>query len=290
MRSTDHQGQLLRLAKALKPNLLVKALSGAPVLWLLLPEDDSAGMTVHRLFARQCWQDGDGSECAILVAGAGAMLPALLIAATVYSWRCGSRVRRETGKSIVRQWLEQLAVGCRVGVSPPWYYMFEFYRPEIRERARDYLYRSETKSGIYDMLRRQRGCTDSTERLRDKAAFAAHCHANGLSVVRTLAIARKGRIDDDTALPAADLFFKPIKGAGGRGRARRFTLVRRWPEPLSGQRRGTRHPRSTDQASADAFAGRVVRRSPASIAASRDPESHRWRPAHGTTGHLSERR
>ncbi|MES1955383.1 sugar-transfer associated ATP-grasp domain-containing protein [Salinisphaera hydrothermalis] len=223
MRSTDHQSRLLRLAKALKPNLLVKALSGAPVLWLMLPEDDRPGMTVHRLFARQCWQEGDRSQCAVLVAGAGAMFPALLIAATVYSWRCGARVRHETGKAVSRQWLEQVALGCRVGVSPPWYYMFEFYRPEIRQRARDYLYRSETKSGIYDMLRRQRGCSESTERLRDKAAFAAHCHANGLSVVRTLAVARNGQIDGDIELPAADLFFKPIKGAGGRGASRWFS-------------------------------------------------------------------
>lgn len=220
MRSTDYQSRWLRLAKAMQPNTVVKALSGAPLIWATMSEDGTAATTIHRLFSKQCWSEDGVAGGAILVAGTVLMVPALLTAATVYTARCGARVRHEDGKSLSRQWLEQVTLGLRLAVPPPWYYIFEFYRPKHYQRAGEYLYRSETKSGIYDMLRRRRDCHESTEALRDKASFGVRCREHGLPVVDTLATARDGMIDGLDELPAADLFFKPIKGAGGRGASR----------------------------------------------------------------------
>ncbi|MGB7755599.1 MAG: sugar-transfer associated ATP-grasp domain-containing protein [Salinisphaera sp.] len=220
MRSTDYQSRWLRLAKAMQPNTLVKALSGAPLIWSTLTDDGTAATTIHRVFSRQCWREDGVAGGAVLVAGAVFMLPVLVATATIYTSRCGGRVRKETRKSLPRQWAEQITLGVRLAVPPPWYYIFELYRPTHYRRAAEYLYRSETKSGIYDMLRRQRGCHASTEGLRDKALFGIRCREHGLPVVDTLATARDGVIEGIDALPDADLFFKPIKGAGGRGASR----------------------------------------------------------------------
>ncbi|MGN8199463.1 sugar-transfer associated ATP-grasp domain-containing protein [Salinisphaera sp. RV14] len=220
MRSTDYQSRWLRLAKAMKPNTLVKALSGAPLIWSMLADDGTPATTIHRMFSQQCWREDGIAGGAVLVAGAVFMLPTLMVAATVYTSRCGARVRIDTGKSRPRQWAEQVSLGVRLAVPPPWYYIFELYRPTHYQRAAEYLYRSETKSGIYDMLRRQRGCHESTEGLRDKALFGIRCREHGLPVVDTLATARDGVIEGIDTLPDADLFFKPISGAGGRGASR----------------------------------------------------------------------
>ncbi|MDA3920452.1 MAG: hypothetical protein PF501_07210 [Salinisphaera sp.] len=223
MKSTDHQSAMLRFAKAMKPNTMVKALSGAPVIWYWMANDGSSANNIHRLFSQQSWREDGLAGGAVLAAGSLFMLPVLLGVATGYTWRCGARVKRETGKSAVRQWREQIRLGCQLAVPPPWYYIFEFYRDDHRRRASHYLYRSETKSGIYDMLRKRRDCEQTTEALRDKAGFVRRCQAHGLSVVDTLATVSDGVIesfDGSSGLALCDLFFKPAKGAGGRGASR----------------------------------------------------------------------
>lgn len=223
MKSTDHQSALLRIAKAMQPNTMVKALSGAPVIWYWMANDGSSANNIHRLFSQQCWSEDGLAGGVVLAAGSLFMLPVLVGVATGYTWRCGARVRRETGKSTSRQWREQIRLGCRLAVPPPWYYIFEFYHDDNRSRASHYLYRSETKSGIYDMLRKRRACHTTTEALRDKALFVLRCQAHRLSVVDTLATVSDGVIegfDGSSGLALCDLFFKPIKGAGGRGASR----------------------------------------------------------------------
>jgi hypothetical protein len=220
VKATDQQSPWLRLTKAMRPNLLVKALSGAAVIWIWLPDDRSHAGAIHRAFQQQCWSEDGLAGAGVLLAGLVFALPVMLVADGVGTWRCGARVRFETGKSRWAQLAEQIGLATRLAVPPPWYYVFELYQDTHRRRAAEYLYRTETKSGIYDMLRRRFASKDSTNALRDKAVFARHCETHGLAVITALATACAGDIrcaDGSTELPRRDLFFKPIRGAGGRG-------------------------------------------------------------------------
>lgn len=220
VKSTDHQSIRLRLAKAMHPNLLVKALSGAAVIWAWLPDDRSHAGAIHRAFQQQCWSEDGLAGAGVLLAGLVFAAPVMLVAAGIGTWRCGAHVHRETGKRLWVQLREQIGLAVRLAVPPPWYYVFELYKDAHRGRAAEYLYRTETKSGIYDMLRRRFSSTASTNALRDKAVFASHCEAHGLAVIAALATVSGDRIrcaDGSTELPRRDLFFKPVCGAGGRG-------------------------------------------------------------------------
>ena len=50
-------------------------------------------------------------------------------------------------------------------IVPRYYYIFELHRPELRQRAAEYLTRTETKSGIYRALK-QRGDRSKVVRKR----------------------------------------------------------------------------------------------------------------------------
>lgn len=207
----------------MRPNDAVRVLSGAPLVWRFLKDDGSPALTIHRTFCRQCWVEDGYRGAFLMMGGALLMLPTLAVVAGLYTWRCGKRVKREVGKGFLRQMREQLTIGCRLAVPPPWYYMFELYRDDHRRRAIEYLYRTEMKRGMYNMLRKRRSSQASTNALRDKALFATRCADAGVAVVDAMATVTGGRIeckDGSSELPRCDLFFKPISGAGGRGASR----------------------------------------------------------------------
>ncbi|TVR97534.1 MAG: hypothetical protein EA416_00545 [Trueperaceae bacterium] len=136
----------------------------------------------------------------------------------------GAYVRRLTGKAKVRQAIEMLSLASWLPSMPEQYYRFEWYLPEFRGRARQYLHRHEVKYVLYRMLGDQRGPAS----VSNKARFHAHALAHGLPVVPLVALVRGGRValEPGVDLDAldVDLFVKPIAGKGGRG-ADRLTAL-----------------------------------------------------------------
>ena len=117
----------------------------------------------------------------------------------------------------MRQFVSQLRLVCTSGLMPPWYYIFELYRPGEMDRRRGYLTRAQTKHGIYALLAKARG---STSPLGDKEAFARHCAERQVSALPVLLSAHSGELRGNIELPMTDLFLKPVCGRGGRGAER----------------------------------------------------------------------
>ena len=163
------------------------------------------------------WRPAGIGECldlllAVLVWPLGMPFCALLLTA-----KNGSVVRQRAGVPRLRQFRDQLRLVCTTGLMPPWYYIFELYRPGGMERARGYLTRAQTKHGIYAMLAKARG---SISPLGDKEAFARFCAERQVSAIPVLLSAHSGELRGSSELPKADLFVKPVHERGGRGAER----------------------------------------------------------------------
>jgi hypothetical protein len=208
---------------------IVKAGSGAVLVWGFLPEDASPSTFIHRCFSVEGWKESGLQQRLELCAGVLAwpfVMPAVI---AVFTWFNGTWVKQKTGKGIVRQMREQLMLAARHSLLPPWYYIFELYDDEKRSRAGEYLQRFETKRFIYPFLRKYNGglpvpAERSTVCLSDKALFADRCGAYGLPAVPPIMVIEDGRVvrseADAATLPQIDLFVKMLRGTGGRGAER----------------------------------------------------------------------
>jgi Sugar-transfer associated ATP-grasp len=226
---------------------IVKAGSGAVLVWGFLPEDGSPSTFIHRCFSREGWRESNLQGRLELCAGILAwpfIMPAVV---GVFTWYNGGWVREKSGKGIVRQVCEQFRLAAANALLPPWYYIFELYDDQKRRRAGEYLNRFETKRFIYPFLRKYNGGLPvpevrSTEYLSDKALFADRCAEFGLPAVPALMVLEHGRVVRSAAsLPEIDLFVKLLRGTGGRG-------AQRWEYQGDGQYRD--HTGSTLHAAA----------------------------------------
>jgi hypothetical protein len=208
---------------------IVKAGSGAVVIWGLLPDDGSPATYIHRCFSREGWREADLRGRLELIAGVLAWPLAIPAAVAVFTWYNAAWVKQTTGKGRLRQVGEQLGLAARHALLPPWYYIFELYDDAKRRRAGEYLNRFETKRFLYPFLRRFNGGLPvpperSTVCLSDKALFADRCAAFGLPAVPALMVIEAGRVvrstGDAATLPEIDLFVKMLRGTGGRGAQR----------------------------------------------------------------------
>ncbi len=137
-----------------------------------------------------------------------------------WTFRCtrlnGAIVRARSGRSIAAQVAGQFRCAFLHGIAPFEYYIFELYEDWAAPRATEYLTRSETKGGVWSVLR---GRPKSP--LKDKLAFSIHCAEHGLSVVPVLVAFDGGKLVHPAgaplSLPKQDLFVKPSPGKGGRG-------------------------------------------------------------------------
>ena len=205
---------------------IVMVWSGAVVHWAFLPSNGSPSNYIHRTFSREVWRESSIGRR--LEFCAGFALRPLIVAALAgyFTRRNGRAVKRSTGKGILRQLWEQVTLGLRMPVLPPWYYIFELYEPENRKHAAQYLNRFETKKFTYPFLRRYSEVLSGSplhtaEYLSNKAKFAVRCREFGVAAIPALLVAEKGRVSamdgSPPALPEIDLFFKPLRGNGGRG-------------------------------------------------------------------------
>jgi hypothetical protein len=208
------------LKSALDVNEWVRVLSGAAVHWLFVRRDADAAGYIHGSFLHEAWDEASLPGRLALVQGALLWPVTMLGLASALTARNGLATRRRTGVGLLPQLRQQLGLAARLSVPPYWYYMFEFYDDEKRAQADKFLYRFETKNGIYTFLRKYLTGPETTEALSNKARFAERCAEHGLSVVPALLVAEDGEVrgvGGPVRLPAADLFEKPLRGAGGRG-------------------------------------------------------------------------
>jgi hypothetical protein len=208
---------------------IVRDLSGARWILSQLTEDDTAATSIHRYFRRIVWNEsGLADRCIMLLVLP--LMPILIIALTVvFTALNGYAIKKRTGKGIIRQAYEQIGVACRFAILPPWYYIFELHDDDKRLRANEYLNRFETKAGLYLFLRNNNGglpvpAERTTQCIRDKTLFMAHCRKNGVTAAPILWIIKNKEIIpvdwDKSGFPEFDLFIKPLNGQGGRGTIR----------------------------------------------------------------------
>ena len=145
---------------------------------------------------------------------------ALLFAATWFTLKNGGVIADRFGRPRIRQFSDQLRLAVTSGLAPPWYYVFELYRPGEIRKAPGYLTRAETKQGSNRLFAK---ALRPSSALDDKEKFARHCARFGVNAVPTLFSARNGElrgISRADELPETDLFVKPVVGRGGRGAER----------------------------------------------------------------------
>jgi hypothetical protein len=193
---------------------LVYRVAGLPVALaaLFFASGDKTAATLQSAFALQYWNPESTADLVELV-GAAVMWPVgLLLGAAWFTWRNGEATRQRHGKSLPRQFGDQLRLYFTNGVLPPWYYIFSLDDDGDR-RAETFIERFETKTCYFRLLKPRKGTP-----LNDKARFAEYCAENGIRTVPILM--RLHGIDPRRPLPGEDLFVKPITGRGGRGAER----------------------------------------------------------------------
>jgi hypothetical protein len=173
--------------------------------------------TIGNAYKSRFWSPAGVGECLDLLLAALIWLIGMPLAALWFTTRNGSVVRRRLGVPRRKQFAAQLRLVCTTGLMPPWYYIFELYRPGGMNRARGYLTRAQTKHGIYALLAKARG---STSPLGDKEAFAHFCAERQVDAIPVLLSAHSGELRGNSDLPESDLFLKPVHGRGGRGAER----------------------------------------------------------------------
>lgn len=195
--------------------------SGGPWLWGTMRDDGSPAQYIHRSYCSYKWRQHSGLgyllKGLVFIAG----IPVVLGMIVYYTMVHGARGYQEAGRKPLRQMGDQVVLWLTKGILPFEYYTFDLYRAGMRTRAMDYLYRHETKRGVYLMLREHFSSNDTRKALSHKAYFVQHCQEHGLAVVPALFTINRGeltRLDlEEPGLPPCDLFLKPVRGAGGRG-------------------------------------------------------------------------
>jgi hypothetical protein len=144
----------------------------------------------------------------------------IILCAVWFTWKNGAVVEGAFGRSRLQQAADQLKLVFTSGLAPPWYYVFELYRPDEMRRAPAYLTRAETKQGSNRLLARARR---SSSPLVDKEKFARFCNERQLKTLPVLFSVHQGELRCTSgvrSLPLTDLFVKPVCGRGGRGAER----------------------------------------------------------------------
>src|SRR4051794_7311129 len=177
--------------------------------------DDQTNL-LQSVFAARYWHPEEVADWLELTVAIPIAPGGLLLASAWFNLRNGKLIERRSGKSISKQFVEQLRLYVSAGVLPPWYYIFSLH-DEGPKRAPTFIQRFETKRILFPMLKPKKGTP-----LNDKNRFASYCAERQIRCVETLLIL--DGVHPDRALPECDLFVKPNSGRGGRG-AERWDLV-----------------------------------------------------------------
>jgi hypothetical protein len=177
----------------------------------------SAARTIARAYAYRFWRPVSAGEWVDIVIAALVWPPAVIASALWLTCRNGAVVAAQSGRSRIRQCLDQIGLALTSGLLPPWYYVFELYQPEKGPNPRAYLTRGETKQGSNRLLAEAIG---SGSPLVDKERFAHFCAKNRLRTLPVLFSIHDGEIRGEGGGASDDLFVKPVCGRGGKGAER----------------------------------------------------------------------
>jgi hypothetical protein len=221
--SCNDRGPVAKVVRRHTDGIMCRA-AGLPLLLALffVPKHfDPATLAIGRAYADRFWRVRAAGEWFDIVAGILLWPLGVLIAALWFTYRNGTIVAAQSGRSVLGQFGDQLRLAVTAGVLPAWYYVFELYKPGRISSARAYLTRGQTKRGAYRVFAETRG---SSSPLSDKAKFAEYCAERQLPTIPVLLSASDGAlmgpIQNPESLPQTDLFVKPIRGRGGRGAER----------------------------------------------------------------------
>lgn len=186
-----------------------------PLAWAFLPAAAGDEVTkLHKTHYRSVWRSrnflGAVEMVGLLLLWPFPMAPRIWAATR----RNGARIQQLTGKSLLRQMLEQYYLTARSGFRPSAYYAMEWYLPAHAQAVAGYVQRSATKESLYRMLAPKKAAT-----LTDKVGFARYCEAQGLPAATIVLALDKGRVTSEgfTSLPPQNLFVKRTRGRGGSG-------------------------------------------------------------------------
>jgi hypothetical protein len=178
-----------------------------------------AARAIGRAYMFHFWRPASLAEWLDIVAAILLWPVAVVTCSLWYTRRNGAIVAKWFHRSTASQLGDQVRLAFTSGLLPPWYYIFELYRPGAMDQARAYLTRGETKHGAYVLLARARS---SSSPLGDKQAFADFCEERQVNSLPALLSVHNGELRwrATKSLPHADLFVKPVHGRGGRGAER----------------------------------------------------------------------
>ena len=175
---------------------------------------------IRRAYARRFWRPRHGQELASLAFALVGWPFAFVGLSAAFLVKNGATVARRSNRPVFRQLIDHLRLYVGAGVLPPWYYIFELHDRPSAAFARNFIYRWESKGGIFRVFKEGDRAPQSI--LSDKAAFAELCERHQVRTVPVLALASGGRIDrraEDCEFNR-DLFVKPNVGRGGKGAER----------------------------------------------------------------------
>jgi hypothetical protein len=176
-----------------------------------------ASRAIGRAYARRFWHPRNAGECLDILIAVAIWPVGVLLCALWFTRRNGPIVARRFGRRVLAQLADQARLAVTSGLLPPWYYIFELYRPGAMDKAYSYLTRGQTKYGVYRVLAEARG---SSSPLGDKDAFARFCADRQVDALPVLLAVYDGEVSGAAGLPETDLFVKPVRGRGGRGAER----------------------------------------------------------------------
>ncbi|MFT3986707.1 hypothetical protein [Aestuariivirga sp.] len=142
--------------------------------------------------------------------------------AVVIGWlltKAGPRVRSMAGVSYIRQARDMFSLWYRQRIDPPSYYQLEFYTPERRAHADEYLTRFETKNGLFGAINKMRPQPFDQTELGHKKMFDDVCTEHDIPHPRILMTVENGKAN---LLAPPDelrrnLFCKRERGMGAIG-------------------------------------------------------------------------
>lgn len=189
-----------------------------PLLFAFRRTENGQALGVRQVCSRILWRNLTLSQRLAAISLIVFWPLAMMGNVPLHLYRYGAGVRNASGKSRLRQCLDQVALIFRHRLAPKHYYRFRLYRPDLLSQAEHVLMRNQTDGFVYPLL--QAAQNAKAQPLRDKLGFAEFCAANGLPHVPTiLAFARRKELrpsrpskepSDDI-----DLFVKPIHGSRG---------------------------------------------------------------------------
>jgi hypothetical protein len=192
-------------------------------LWrIFIPSSaNSVPSFIHRTYLRGLWNERGLAARSMLILGwVFWSIPLTLAAAAWMTTINGAAVARQTNKSLLHLFGEQIQLAFLHNILPPWYYQFDLHSDDKRRQAEGYLHRFELKGGLYKLLARRLGLRGKSP-LSKKAAFHEQCRKADLPTLPGIGVARNGSVLDalgaPVLLPPEDIFIKPLRGRGGRG-------------------------------------------------------------------------